>query len=182
MPKPMHSASRARQDEEIDRMDRQRAQGVDLLGDFHRADFRAHRRADAPGEHQAGEHGAELAAHRHRDQGADRRLHAEDAELKIRLRRKHRAGERAGDRHDRLRAEAEFDDLRQHEAPADFGNEERHERFPRQHRDAAGVLHQCQHGAAERADEAGHDARTKVRMHGGCKRPVSPLAFRHRLH
>ena len=82
-------------DEIIHRIDRQRAQGVDLLGDFHRADLRRHGRAHPAREHQAREHRAEFPAHRHGHQRPGGRLHAQRVELEENLRGEHRAGERS---------------------------------------------------------------------------------------
>ena len=56
-------ATHARHDEEADRIDRERAQAVELLGDGHRAELGGVVGADAAREHQADEDRADLAQH-----------------------------------------------------------------------------------------------------------------------
>ena len=108
-----------RDDEVIDRMHPERAEGVDLLGHLHGADLRRDGGADAARHHETGEHRPELAKHRHRDHRADCGIHLQPVKLEVRLRGKDRAGEAAGHRHHELRAEAHLHHLAQKEPPAD---------------------------------------------------------------
>ncbi len=68
-------------DQVLHRVGAHAGQGVDLLGDAHRAQLGGHRAADPAGEHRGGEHRAQFADHRHVDDGAEPRFHAERAEL-----------------------------------------------------------------------------------------------------
>ena len=89
----------------------QGAQRVDLLGHFHRANLRAHRGANPPGDHKSRENRPQLAEHRQRDHRTDRGFHVQARKLKISLRGKDRPGERPGDDHDELRPIANFRNL-----------------------------------------------------------------------
>ena len=85
--------------------------GVDLFRHAHRADFRRHRRADAAGDHEAGEDGRQFARDRQHDDVGDRALRIEPGEAGIGLQRQHHAGEQRGQADDRQRVIADIDQL-----------------------------------------------------------------------
>ena len=118
-----------RDNQVIDRMNGEGAERVELLGDLHRSDLGRHGRADASGHHESAEHGAEFPEHRDADHGTDGGVHLQPVELEISLRGEDRAGERAGDEHDELGAEADFVDLLDDEARTDLSVENAAHRF-----------------------------------------------------
>ena len=71
------AAEEPRHDEVLNRVGAHAREGVDLLGDAHRAQLRGHRAADAAGEHRRRQHRAQLAEHRLVDHAAELRLEAE---------------------------------------------------------------------------------------------------------
>ena len=101
----------SRGDEEVDRMHGHGAQGIDLLGDFHRTDLRCHGRANTTCEHEAGDGRAEFTEHADADERTSQGFGIEELELKKRLRGQHGTGEGAGDDDDGLRAVTDFCDL-----------------------------------------------------------------------
>ena len=70
-----HGRDEPRDHELLDGVGAERADGVDLLGDGHRADLGGHARADAPADDDGGERRRELAREREPDDAA-RVLHA----------------------------------------------------------------------------------------------------------
>ena len=101
-------------------MNAHRAQGVDLLGDFHCPDFSGHRSSNATGQHDAGERGAEFSEHPHTDECATHGFHFHAAELEKSLGCKNRTDKGAGDNNDWLGFEADFYDLVDEKVPAFF--------------------------------------------------------------
>ena len=99
----------ARRDELLDRVRAERVEGVDLLGDAHRAELRGDAGADAAGDHQPGEHGTELADHRRRSRGGRctswRRT---CASCTAGLEREHHPGEEAGEEDDAERLDPDL--------------------------------------------------------------------------
>ena len=70
------AAEEPRHDEVVDRVGAHAGQGVDLLGDAHRAQLGGHGAADAAGQHRGGQHRAQLADQRHVDDRAQPRFQA----------------------------------------------------------------------------------------------------------
>ncbi len=102
-----HHGQETRHDEIIDRVGGQGAQGVNLLGHAHGAQFGGDGRADAPGDHQAGQDRAEFAAHADADDGEGGGVHLDLVELEIGLGAEDHAGEGAGDGDDGLGFDAD---------------------------------------------------------------------------
>lgn len=117
----------ARGDEIVDGVDRHGAEGIDLLGDFHRSDFGSHRGANAAREHEAGDGGAELAKHGDGDESTGGGFEPEELELEKGLGGEDGTSEGAGDADDDLRARSDFSDLFPHEPEAFLAFGERHE-------------------------------------------------------
>ena len=89
----MSPGDQARRDQVLEGIGRERVEGVDLLGDAHRADFGGHGRADPAGDHQAGQHGAEFAGDRDDHHVRDCALRREPGKPGVALQRQHHAGE-----------------------------------------------------------------------------------------
>ena len=68
----------------IHRMGRQGAQGVNLLGHAHGAQFRRDGGPDPPGDHQTGQHRPQFAAHGDADHGQRGAVHLDLVKLEIR--------------------------------------------------------------------------------------------------
>jgi len=88
-------------------IDRHGIERVDLLGDFHAADFRGHGRAGAPGDHESGEHRTELAQDAEGDRGAEKIFCVEFSQAVIALQTHDHAGKNARQNHhgERLNAD-----------------------------------------------------------------------------
>src|SRR5581483_4918780 len=96
-----------RRDQVLDRVDRHRIQRVDLLGDFHAADFRGHGRAGAARDHESGEHRPELAQDAEGDGGAEKILRVEFPQTVIALQTHDHAGKNARQNHHGERFDAD---------------------------------------------------------------------------
>ena len=112
------------------RIDRERAQGVDLLGDFHRGQFRRHGGTDPARDHEGAQDGAELAAHGQGHDRPDAGTEAEILELKLGLGGKDRADKTAGDDDDGNRLGTDEIDLADEREPGGCGNETGNGRCP----------------------------------------------------
>src|ERR1044072_856107 len=97
----------ARRDQILDRIDRHGIKSVDLLGDFHAADFRGHGRAGAPGAHESGEHRTELAQDAEGDRGAEKIFRVELSQTVIALQTHDHAGKNARQNHHGKRLDAD---------------------------------------------------------------------------
>ena len=73
----MRPGDHARRDEVLHRVHRHRRQGVDLLGDAHRAELGGHAGAGARGDDDRREHRRQLARDGDAERGADEALGAE---------------------------------------------------------------------------------------------------------
>ncbi len=183
MPIPTHSATsngagqnhreHSRHDEIINRVNPKRAQSVDLFGDFHRADFRRHRRAHPPGDHQPRHHRSQLAKHRHGDDRPDCRIHSQPVKLKIGLRREHRSGERSGDHDNKLRPEADFEQLFEKKPPANRGDKHRAASVNGKQNEFAHIAEERKSVASEIPDEGCHIGQTVAES---CRNSASPNA------
>ena len=107
------AAEEPRHHEVMDRIGAHARQGVDLLGDAHRAQFGGHGAAHAAGQHRGGQHRPQLAHQRHVDDRPQLRLQVQIAELRVALHRQHHADERAGQRHHRQAQHADLVEVRQ---------------------------------------------------------------------
>ena len=111
-------------DQVINRVRAQGGQGVDLLGDPHRAQLGGHRRADPPRQHGRRQHRAQLPDDRdvdHRPQPGGQPHHRE---LMIGLDRQHHADEGSRDRHHRDALDADrVEDRHQHRPPRPPAND-----------------------------------------------------------
>lgn len=139
----------ARGDEVVDRVDAEGAEGVDLFGDLHGADFCGHGGTDAACEHEGGEDWAEFAAHGEGDDAADETVEAELVEFVVDLGCEDGAGGCAGDDDLDLGAEADGDELASDFGPADAAAEEGVEEFGGEDGESAEVADETQHEPAE---------------------------------
>ena len=135
-------------------MDAHGAEGVDLLGDFHGADFGGHGGADAAGDHEAGEHGAQFAEEGDADDTADGGFDAKVAEFEIGLSGEDGAGEGAGDDDDHLGAKADANDLLHREVEPRLSFNEGFEALAQKDSELAEVVDKVQNGPAQGADRA----------------------------
>ena len=102
-----------RHDQVVDRVGAHALQGVDLLGDAHRAQLGGHRAADAAGQHRRRQHRPQLADQRHVDHRPQPRFQAQIAEREIALHGQHHADERAGQGDHRQAEHADLIEVRQ---------------------------------------------------------------------
>ena len=109
-----HEREHARRDEEVDRVDAERGQRVDLLVDFHRADF-GRVRGTGAARHDDGRHDRRhLADHRHGDEVRGVDAGAERAQLRDADEREDHADQHADEADDRQRVGARFFDVLDH--------------------------------------------------------------------
>src|SRR5437764_2789313 len=135
-------------------MHRERAQGIDLFGHFHRPDFGRHRRPYPPCDHQARQDRSELAANGNRNDRAHGRSHPELVELKIRLGGEDRAGERARDHDHELRTQTDVDDLMLKQTPPNSVSNGGAAGFSGQEHDLAGVSEERKDFSAKGDEES----------------------------
>jgi len=98
----------ARGDEVVNGVDAHRAEGVNLLGDLHGADFRSHGGADAASKHEGGDGRAEFSKHGATDEATANGLHIDELKLEEGLGGEDSPSEGASDDDDGLRAESDF--------------------------------------------------------------------------
>ena len=127
-----------RQHEIAQRVGGQRRQRVDLIGHAHRPDLRRHRRSDATGDHQSGDHRTKLPGNRqhdnrrHRSSAADRLNPVCDCECQ------HHAGEDCSQPDHRQREIADIDHFAEKHAKVKRRRKSRGEGPPGEHHEPSG--------------------------------------------
>lgn len=106
-----------RNNEVLDGVGGQRPEGVDLLGDLHRAELGSQRPPDSPRKHDGGKYGPNFLQHADIDYAADARAQADALEVKIHLDSKDHADKRPGDAYDGDAEDAYFVELRRKKTP-----------------------------------------------------------------
>ena len=103
----------------------QGAEGIDLLGDLHRAELGGHRGADPAGNHQRSQHRTQLPAHGHADDRHYGTVHFDLMKLDVKLGAHHHAGESPGEQNHGLGLDADevnlLDEIAHAEALGDDG-------------------------------------------------------------
>lgn len=107
----------ARDNQVIHRMRGESAEGIDLFGDFHGAEFGSNGGTDAGGKHQGGEDWAEFAAHTDADDRARGGVHLNLVELEEGLGTENHAGGGAGGDDDTLAFDADEIELAKEVGP-----------------------------------------------------------------
>src|SRR5579883_88371 len=145
-----------RHDEVFVGIGRKGREGVDLVGDAHRADLGRDRRTDAARDHERGDHRPEFARHRQQHEGRDGTLGAKAAEAGMRLQRQHDAGEDRGQPHDGQGVVADIDDLAPDEPGVEGRAEAVAERGEPEQRQSPGGGQEEQKDAADPSEEVEH--------------------------
>ncbi len=138
-----------RHDQVVNRIGAHAGQGVDLLGDAHRAQFGGHGAADAAGQHRGRQHRPQLAHQRHVDHRAQPRFQMQEPELRVALHRQHHADERARQRHHRQAQHADLIEVRQQRVAARHARDDPRERPQKELRDIAHGNDPIQHQSAQ---------------------------------